>query len=170
MGDNHLPPNWSTSPARSFQVRISHWSKSPTFPRQRKQVVRARKSNFRLSNKILDLPEITRKQLPIGFSVRCARARADAFCSLRARLYPPLWCCALVQDPHDTAGGDYPPRIRRVGPAGSLFQQVICIRCDKSFLSLSLFLQGGWVERKIPGRRRLAAPQGLRWPSLFSVQ
>ena len=60
---------------------------------------------FRLSNKILDLPEITRKQLPIGFSVRCARARADAFCSLRARLYPPLWCCALVQDPHDTAGG-----------------------------------------------------------------
>ena len=37
--------------------------------------------------------------------MRCARARADAFCSLRARLYPPLWCCALVQDPHDTAGG-----------------------------------------------------------------
>ena len=24
-------------------------------------------------------------------------------------------------------GGHYPPRIRRVGPAGSLFQQVICI-------------------------------------------
>ena len=100
-----LSPDWSTSPARSSQVRISHWSKSLTFPRQRKQVVRTRKSNFRLSNKILDLPEITRKQLPIDFSVRCARARADAFCSLRARLYPPLWCCALVQDPHDTAGG-----------------------------------------------------------------
>ena len=69
------------------------------------QHIADRMDYFRLSNKILDLPEITRKQLPIGFSVRCARARADAFCSLRARLYPPLWCCALVQDPHDTAGG-----------------------------------------------------------------
>ena len=50
-------------------------------------------------------------------------------------------------------GGHYPPRIRRVGPAGSLFQQVICTRCDKSFLSLSPILQGGWVESKIPGRQ-----------------
>ena len=62
-------------------------------------------AGFRLSYKAHDLPEVTRKQLPIDFSVRCARARADAFSSLRARLYPRLWCCALVQDPHDTAGG-----------------------------------------------------------------
>ena len=96
---------------------------------------------------------LTRKQLPIGFSVRCARVSADASCPLRARLYLPLWCCALVQDPHDTAGGHYPPRIRRVGPAGSLFQLVICTRCDKSFLSLSLFFcrVGGWKAKSRAG-------------------
>ena len=96
--------------------------------------------HFRLSDKILDLPEITRKQLPIGFSVRCARARADAFClSVHACIRPfgaVLWSKTRMT----LQGGHYPPHIRRVGPAGSLFQQVICIRCDKSFFSLFLFL------------------------------